>query len=171
MAKNPANEALDQDVIERLNKMFLILSSPNDGDKLAAIHALNRALEKNGVDYHVLTARMAKPWLSDSAKAQFQAELANREAIGRASALKEIESRRSAEEIFSSTDGSDDWRKLALYIDREKHRLPPREQTDWSRTFIADMALRARLDPTYEVKPKQLVQLHRFFARLGGKIT
>lgn len=75
--KNPANEALDSDVVEKLGKVFLMISSPNDGDKLAAVHALNRALEKNGVDYHTLVARMAKPWLSNSAKEQFRSEIAS----------------------------------------------------------------------------------------------
>ncbi len=38
--KNPANEPLDSDVVEKLGKVFLMMSSPNDGDKLAALHAL-----------------------------------------------------------------------------------------------------------------------------------
>jgi hypothetical protein len=169
--KNPANEPLDVEVVEKLGKVFLMLSSPNDGDKLAAVHALDRALEKNGVDYHTLVARMAKPWLSDSSKEQFRGEIANAKAIGRAEGLRETEARRGLEDGFVNTDGSDDWRRLALYIDREKHRLSPRDQTDWCREFISDMATRARLLPDYEPSPRQLVQLHRFFAKLGGKIT
>jgi hypothetical protein len=80
--KNPANEALDPDIVERLGKMFVMLSSPNDRDKLAALHALDRALEKNGIDYHALVARMKAPRLSDSAKEQFRAEIANARALG-----------------------------------------------------------------------------------------
>jgi hypothetical protein len=169
--RNPANEALEPDVVEKLCKVFSLISSSNDGEKLAAVHALNRALEANSIDYHVLTARMAKPWLSDSAKEQFRSEVTNAHASGRAEALREIETRRGAEDVFVNTDGSDDWRKVAIYIDREKHRLPARDQTDWTREFIDDMATRARLDPNYEATPKQLVQLRKFFMRLGGKIT
>lgn len=169
--KNPASTPLDPDVVEKLGKVFLLMSSANDGEKLAAVHALNRALETNGVDYHTLVARMAKPWLSDGSKEQFKAEIANARAIGRAEGLREAETKRGIEDSFVNTDGSDDWRQLALYIDREKQRLSSRDQTDWCREFISDMATRARLLRDYQPTPRQLVQLHRFFVKLGGKIT
>jgi hypothetical protein len=169
--RNPANEPLDPDVVERLGKMFLMMSSSNDGDKLAAVNAFNRTLEKAGVDHHTLVARMAKPWLSDSSKEQFRGAIANARALGRSEGLREAETKRGIEDGFANTDGSDDWRQLALYIDREKHRLPSRDQTDWCREFISDMATRARLLSDYQPSPRQLVQLHRFFVRLGGKIT
>ena len=169
--KNPANEPLDPDVVEKLGKVFLLISSSSDGEALTALRMFNRALEANGVDHHTLVARMAKPWLSDSSKDLFKTELANAKAIGRAEGLREAESKRGAEDAFSSTDGSDDWRQIALYVDREKQRLPPRDQTDWSCEFIDDMATRARLLSGYQPSPKQLVQLRKFFVRLGGKIT
>ena len=75
--KNPANEPLDPDVVEKLGKVFLLISSPNDGEALTALRMFNRALEANGVDHHTLVARMAKPWLSDSSKDLFKTELAN----------------------------------------------------------------------------------------------
>jgi hypothetical protein len=117
---NPANESLDPDVIERLGKMFLIMSSPNDGDKLAAMHALDRALEKSGVDYHTLVARMARPWLSDSNKEHFRSEIANASAAGRAEGAREIEAKQYSGDDFRSADGSPDWRGIALYVQREK---------------------------------------------------
>jgi hypothetical protein len=163
--RNPANEALSADVLERLCKVFLILSSPNDGDKLAAMHALDRALEANGVDYHVLVARMKKSWLSDSDKALFQIKLKEAEEVGR----RKVDISRVSSD-FSSTDGSDDWRQIALYIDAEKNRLPPRDYNDWARGFIDDMATRARHDLSYRASPKQFVQLRKFFVRLGGRM-
>jgi hypothetical protein len=169
--KNPAAEALDPDVVEKLGKIFLVMSSSIDGDKLVAMHALDKALKKNNVDYHVLVARMTKPWLSDSAKELFKTELNNARALGREEALRESEGKRASADVFLSTDGSDDWRQMALSVEREKHRLSGYDQTEWSREFIDDMATRARLLPDYQVRPKQLVQLRRFFVRLGGKIT
>ena len=50
---------------------------------------LTNALERNGVDYHVLVARMKKAVkLSNSAKEQFRSELASARAAGRAEASK-----------------------------------------------------------------------------------
>ena len=70
--RNPANEPLDPDVVEKLGKVFLLISSPNDGEALTALRMFNRALEANGVDHHTLVARMAKPWLSDGSKGTIQ---------------------------------------------------------------------------------------------------
>jgi hypothetical protein len=169
--RNPANEPLDPDVVEKLGKMFLLITSPSDGEALTALRMFNRALEANGVDYHTLVARMAKPWLSDGSKEQFRGEIANARALGRSEGMREAEAKRGVEDGFVNADGSDDWRQLALYIDREKHRLSSRDQTDWCREFISDMATTARLVSDYQPSPRQLVQLHRFFVKLGGKIT
>jgi hypothetical protein len=162
--RNPANEALDPDVVEKLCKIFLVMSSPNDGDKVVAIKAFNSALERNGVDYHVLVARMKKPWLSDSANEQFKSELANARAAGRAETLREVEARQYGIDDFRNADGSSDWRAIALYVQREKLRLADRHHE-----FIDDMA--ARVPFNRELSPKQLQYLQSLFLKLGGKIT
>jgi hypothetical protein len=159
---NPACEPLDPDVVERLAKVFLIMSSPNDGDKLAAMHALDRTLEKNGVDYHVLVARMAKPWLSDSNKKQFKAEIANARAAGRVEGIREIEARQYGVDDFRNADGSSDWRAIALFVQRERHRLAQKNHD-----FINDMA--ARVPFNREPTPKQSAWLQSLFLRLGGR--
>jgi hypothetical protein len=161
---NPANAPLDPDVVEKLSKMFLILSSPNDGDKLAAINALNRALEKNDVDYHTLVARMAKPWLSTGAKEEFRDAIANASAIGKAEGLREAEAKQFGIGDFRNADGSSDWRAVSLYVQREKHRLLQRHHE-----FIDDMA--ARIPFAREPTPKQSAYLHSLFLKLGGRIT
>lgn len=162
--KNPAHERLDSDVVEKICKVFLIMSSPNDGDKLAAMHALDHALEKNGVDYHVLVARMAKPWLSDSNKEQFRNEIANARAAGRAEGAIEVEARHYGVDDFRNADGSADWRAIALYVQREKHRLLERHHE-----FIDDMA--ARIPFNREPTPKQSAYLQSLFLKLGGRIA
>ena len=157
-------------MVEKLGKVFLMISSPNDGDKLAVVHALNRALEKNGVDYHTLVARMAKPWLSNSAKEQFRSEIASARAAGRVEALREIEAQRGGGD-FRSTDGSDDWKKIALYVQREKDRLPARVRTAQTLEFIDDMAMRAQSPFSREPTQKQGAWLYDLFSKLGGRIT
>jgi hypothetical protein len=168
--RNPASEALDPDVVERLGKMFLMLSSNNDGDKLAAINALNRTLEKAGVDHHTLVARMTKPWLSDSAKEQFKNELANARIAGRAEGMREVEAKRRIEDDLSNTDGSSDWRAVARFVSRERNRLPLRRRDDWGSQFIDNMVALANM-PRTTLTPKQANHLSRLFAELGGKIT
>ena len=163
--RNPANEPLDPDVVERLVKVLLVMSSPNDGDKLAAMHALDRTLEKNGVDFHVLVARMAKPWLSDSSKQQFKHEIANARAAGRAEGIREIEARQYGVDNFRSADGSSsDWRAIALYVQGEKHRLLQRHHE-----FVDDMS--ARVPFGREPTPKQSAYLQSLFLKLGGRIA
>jgi hypothetical protein len=161
--KNPANEPLDSDVVEKLCKIFLVMSSPNSGDKLAAIHALDRALATNGVDYHVLVARMRKPWLSDGAKEQFKREIANARAVGRAEGVREVEAKQYGIDDFRNADGSPDWRAIALYVQREKLRLPDRQHK-----FVDDMA--ADVPFNRVPSPKQLQYLQSLLLKLGGKI-
>jgi hypothetical protein len=168
--KNPANEALDPDVVERLGKMFLMLSSSNDGDKLAAINALNRTLEKAGVDHHTLVARMAKPWLSDSSKEQFRGEIANARAIGKAEGLREAESKRGIESDFHSTDGSSVWREVARFVSRERHRLPLRNRDARNFEFIDSMEALS-MSPHTSLSPGRANWLFDLFGKLGGKIT
>jgi hypothetical protein len=168
--KNPANEALDQDLAERLGKMFLMLSSPNDGDKLAAVNALNRALEKNGVDHHTLVARMAKPWLSDSNKEQFKGEIANARALGRIEGQREAEAKRGLESDFHNTDGSSDWRAVARFVSRERQRLPLRNRDPRTFDFIDSMEALS-MSPHTSLSPGRANWLFDLFGKLGGKIT
>jgi hypothetical protein len=168
--RNPANEPLDAEVIEKLGKVFLIMSSPKDGDKLAAMHALDRALERNGVDYHTLVARMAKPWLSDGSKEQFRAEIANAKAIGRAEGLREAESKRGLESDFRSTDGSSDWREVARFVSRERQRLPLRNRDSGTFEFI-DNIVALTGSPFTSLSPGRANWLYDLFGKLGGKIA
>ena len=82
---------------------------------------------------------MAKPWLSDSNKEQFKGEIANARAIGRAEGLREAEAKRGLEDDFSNTDGSSDWRAVARFVSRERHRLPLRNRDPRTFEFIDNM--------------------------------
>jgi hypothetical protein len=44
--------------IEKIQKLIRLLSSPNDGEALAAVHALQRVLREEGTDIHELAARI-----------------------------------------------------------------------------------------------------------------
>jgi hypothetical protein len=44
--------------VEKIQKLIRLLSSPNDGEALAAVHALQRVLREEGTDIHELAARI-----------------------------------------------------------------------------------------------------------------
>lgn len=168
--RNPASDPLDPDVVEKLGKVFLLISSPNDGEALTALRMFNRALEANGVDHHTLVARMAKPWLSDGSKEQFRAEIANARAIGRAEGLREAESKQSLTDDFISTDGSSDWRAVARFVSRERHRLPVRNRDPRTFEFI-DSIMALTASPHTTLSSPRATWLYDLFGKLGGKIT
>src|SRR5215831_6483409 len=65
---------------------------------------------------------------------------------------------------FRNTDGTLEWSEVALFCQRQKHRLPEKHHE-----FVDDMASRTVYgrEPT----PKQHQYLHSLFYKLGGKIT
>jgi hypothetical protein len=44
--------------VEKIQKLLKLLSSPNDGEVVAAAHALQRVLRETGSDIHELAARL-----------------------------------------------------------------------------------------------------------------
>src|SRR6516225_7786803 len=44
--------------VEKIQKLIRLLSSPNDGEALAAVHALRRVLREDGSDIHELATRI-----------------------------------------------------------------------------------------------------------------
>jgi hypothetical protein len=155
---------LDPDVTDKLGKMFLMMSSPNHGEILAAVHAFNRTLEANGIDHHILVARMRRSWLTDGDKEFFKAELAKAQARGRAEGMMEAEARRYGVDNFRNADGSFDWRVIALYLQHEKSRLSPNTYE-----FVDKMAVQVPFNR--EPTPKQSTYLQSLFLQLGGRIA
>jgi hypothetical protein len=160
--------ALSSDLVDRLVKIIVMLSSPNDGDIVNAGRALQRQLASAHTDIHALAAHLrAGGSLTDEDKQQIKAEIANAYAEG----VRDGEARAHGGDDLRNTDGSVDWRRVALYVQREKHRLPTRAQSDKSLEFIADMAMRAQSPHSREPTARQHEWLHDLFFKLGGKIT
>jgi len=78
--------------------------------------------------------------------------------------VKAAESKQHGTGAFRNTDGTLEWSEVALFLQREKHRLP-----DKHHEFIDDMASRTAWgrEPT----PRQHQYLHSLFYKLGGRIT
>jgi hypothetical protein len=147
------------DVIRRL-------ASDSQGEAFAALCAMARKLQKYGCSFHDLAEHVENGGggLSEDDKRKIQNEIESARAIGYAEGVKAAEAKQHGTGAFRNTDGAIEWTEVALFVQREKHRLP-----DKHHEFINDMASRTVYgrEPT----PKQHQYLHFLFFKLGGRIT
>jgi hypothetical protein len=168
---NPANARLDPDVVDKLGKVFALTGSASDGEALAAVRMLNRVLKTNGVDPQVLIARMKNSWVSDEHKAQFAAKVEQARAAGRIEGQRQATARLDLRDDFDDDDeASVDWRLVARFVGRERHRLPPYKRDAWNEEFINNMVALAASSYT-SLSTKQTNILYGLYGALGGKIT
>jgi hypothetical protein len=144
--------------------LIRMLSSNHDNEVLATVRALMRTLESAGSDIHALAAQVENGGLSDADKQKIRSEIESAHALGYAEGVQAAESKQHGTGAFRNTDGQIEWSEVALFLQREKHRLPEKHHE-----FIDDMASRTVYgrEPT----PKQHQYLHSLFYKLGGKIT
>ena len=140
------------------------LSSGSDGEVVATVRALKRELEAAGVGFHELAAHIENGSLSDADKQKIRGEIENARAIGYAEGVRAAEAKQHGTGAFRNTDGKLEWTEVALFVQREKHRLPEKHHE-----FVDDMAVRT----VYGREPteKQHKYLHSLFYKLGGKVT
>jgi hypothetical protein len=155
--------ALSPELIGRLAKMIAMLSSPSDGDLIAAGRAIQRQLTASGADIYAIIDLLK----ASEDRNRFGQEIAN---AAYAEGLRDGEAQAHGSDGFHSVDESAEWREVALYVAREKHRLPPRTLQK-SAEFIADMALRAKSPHSREPTQRQHEWMHDLFFKLGGKVT
>lgn len=149
----------------RLGDVMCRLASTSDGEIIATVLALQRLLEAHGVDIHVLVDHLENGGggLSDAIKEKVCAEVEQAFNEGYAEGVKAAEAKQYGTGAFRNTDGTLEWSEVALFVQRQKHRLPARHHE-----FIDDMASRTVYgrEPT----PKQHQYLHSLFYKLGGTI-
>jgi hypothetical protein len=152
-------------IVHRLAACIRLLSSDKIWEVEGAMLGIQRLL-KGAKDVHALADRIEKPsgGLSEDDKQKIRAEIENARAIGYAEGVKAAESKQHGTGAFRNADGKLEWTEVALFCQREKHRLPERHHE-----FIDDMASRTVYgrEPT----PNQHKYLHSLFHKLGGKIT
>jgi hypothetical protein len=149
----------------RLGDVIRLLSSNSDGEVVNAVHAMLRLLRSCGADIHTLVEHIENGGgLTDADKQKIRTEIENARALGYAEGVKAVEAKQHGTGAFRNTDGKIEWNEVALYVQREKHRLPEKHHE-----FVDDMASRTVYgrEPT----PKQHQYLHSLFFKLGGKIT
>src|SRR5262249_50803886 len=150
----------------RLGDVICRLASTSDGEIIATVLALQRLLDTHGVDIHALVEHLENGGggLSDTIKERVRAEVEQAFNEGYAEGVKAAEAKQHGTGVFRNTDGKLEWGEVALFVQREKHRVPARHHE-----FIDDMASRTVYgrEPT----PKQHRYLHSLFYKLGGVIT
>jgi hypothetical protein len=158
-------KAIPATINEKLAALICRLSSNQDGEVIATARALIRVLESAGSDIHALAEHVKNGHgLTDADKQKIRSEIENARAIGYAEGVKAAESKQHGTGTFRNTDGKLEWTEVALFVQREKHRLPEKHHE-----FVDDMASRTVYgrEPT----PKQHQYLHSLFHKLGGKVT
>jgi hypothetical protein len=149
----------------KLGDVIRHLASESDGEIVATVHAMRRMLESCGVDIHDVADHIENGHgLSEADKQKIQDAIESARADGYAEGVRMAEARQHGTGAFRNTDGKLDWTEVALFVQREKHRLP-----DKHHEFVDDMAARS----VYEREPtqKQHQYLHSLFFKLGGKIA
>ena len=162
--------ALPRALAAKLGKPIRLLASNSQGEAFAALCAIARLLEAYRLTFHELADHVENGGggLSETDKQKISAAIESARIEGYAEGVKAAESKQHGTGAFRNTDGTLDWREVALFIQRNKHKI--RKLTDWDNEFIDDMASRTAC-PNYEPSVKQHQQLHRLFYKLGGKIT
>src|SRR5262245_47245754 len=157
--------ALPRELAAKLGKPIRLLASNSQGEAFAALCAIARLLESHGYTFHTLAEHVENGGgLSEDDKKKIRSEIESARAIGYAEGVKAAEARQHGTGAFRNTDGTLEWTEVALYCQRQKHRLPEKNHE-----FIDDMA--ARTAYGREPTPKQHQYLHFLFFRLVGKIT
>jgi len=138
------------DMNEKIGKLIKLLSSPNDGEVVAAAHALMRILAQEGTDIHELADRVGGRKLSQAEMQRIYDEAFRR---GRDAA--------AADGGFHNTEGPS-FHEMACEIQHKANgRLTPKEQD-----FVDDMV---RWCARREPSEKQAKWLHAIYCRIGRR--
>jgi hypothetical protein len=149
----------------RLGEVILLLSSNSDGEVLNAARAMLRPLQSCGADIYALLEHVENGGeLTNADKQRIRSEIECARAVGYAKGVKAAEAEQHGIGAFRNTDGKLEWTEVALFCQREKHRLATKHHE-----FVDDMASRTVWGR--EPPPRQHQYLHRLFHKLGGKIT
>jgi hypothetical protein len=130
----------NQDTAKRVADIIRGLLSTSDGEIIAAVRALIRTLESAHSDIHALANHVEKPsgGLSDADKQKISATVEHARAEGYAEGVRAVQAKQHGAGAFRNVGGKLEFNEVALYVQREKHRLRPH-----THEFVDKMALYA----------------------------
>ena len=139
---------------QRIAMTIRLLASDKDGEILAAVCALKRVLESAGTDLNGLAhgiENLGKGVPNEERKKIWDA------------AVQHTENRLHGADDFIDSTGKPTWQSVALYCQRNKHRLAPKHHE-----FIDKVASQT----VYDREPTERMHKYLFslFLQLGGKI-
>jgi hypothetical protein len=146
----------------KLGDLVRRLSSDSDGEVVATVRAMNRTLKSAGTDFHGLAEHIETANGRHVPEEQLQKVWDTAFAAG----VQAAENRQHGSDDFIGTDGKPTWQAVALFLQRNKHRLNPRVHE-----FVDKMAALIAWDEEQEPSPRQHKYMHSLFYELGGKIT
>src|SRR5215831_1663978 len=141
---------------EKIAAVVRLLASDRDGEVIAAVNALKRTLASAGTDINGLALGIGNLGKSTVVPDEIKKKIWD-------AAVQHTENRLHGGDDFRSTDGKPTWEQVALFCQRNKHRLNPN-----THDFVDKMAAQTVFgrEPT----EKQHKYLFALFLRLGGKI-
>jgi hypothetical protein len=154
--------ALNEPVAKRIAQIFLMLSSDQEGEQLAAVVAMKRLFKSEGLSFFDI-ATVIESCNGEIEEKKYSDKDA--EIIFKRGMEKGIEQGRAAEAAppeFYDTDGRPRWNAIALFCQKEIARLYKQNE----REFVADMA---GYTLYRQPSPKQEQWLMSIFVKLGGR--
>jgi hypothetical protein len=149
---------------EKIAYTLRLLDSDQAGEIVAAVHALKRLLQSLGTDWNGLANGFEKILNSNSGGAITQAQMQKAISDAYAAGIQDAENKAHGAHDFQNTDGTPAWEAVALFLQRNKHRLPARNHE-----FVDKMA--AQTVWGKEPSEPQHKYLKSLFYQLGAKIT
>ena len=141
---------------QRIAAVVRLFASNSDGDKIAAVYALERVLMGAGTDFNGLAHGIENLGKSTVVPDEIKKKIWD-------AAVEHTENRLHGADEFRSTDGKPTWQSVALLCQRNKQRLRPQ-----THEFVDKMASQTVWDQ--EPTEKQHKYLFALFLQLGGKI-
>ena len=145
----------------RLGDQIRRLSSDSDGEVVNTVRAMMRTLKSCSADFHALADHLENGGLSKDDMEKIKAKVEQARFEGYAEGVRAAESKHHGTGAFRNTDGQLEWTEVALFLQRNRHRLDMRHHQ-----FVDDMASRTvwGREPT----PRQHQYLHSLLLKLGG---
>jgi hypothetical protein len=141
---------------QRIAMLVRLLASDKDGEILAATAALKRTLHSAGTDINGLASGIENLGKSTVVPDEIKKKIWD-------AAVQHTENRLHGADDFIDSSGKPTWQSVALYCQRNKHRLRPQ-----THEFVDKMASQTVWDR--EPTERQHKYLFALFLQLGGKI-
>ena len=152
---------LPHELAIKLAKPIRLLASDSKGEAFAALCAIARLLQSYGQSFHTLADHVENggSGLSETDKQKINAAIESARIEGYAEGVAAAEAKQHGAGAFRNTDGTLEWTEVALFVQRQKHRLPEKHHE-----FVDDMA--SRTVDGREPTPRQHQYLHSLFYKL-----